>query len=171
LVALRTKNASHRYLKKRILALLEETQKEAQKPVTNTTLTCVIKGVPTNLEVNDQTLHLKQKGLPVTNVRRIVNDRGPLPLLRVFTRDPNIFSYLITNGISIGYNRYKAEESRTRGRPLPCRTCLTYHAEKKCFKTPACYICEEAHQSYTCRNTPNKNYCGTCGKRSPNCRV
>lgn len=108
---------------------------------------------------------MKQKRLPITYVTRIVNDRGPLPLIRVFTRDPKLVSYLITNGISIGYTRYKVKKSRTRGRPLPRRTCLTYHTEKKCTKTPACYKCGEAQQSYTCKVVPNGNYCGTCRKQ------
>jgi len=95
--------------------LPEEKQNETQKSVTNTTFTCVIKRVPTNMEANELELYLKQKGLPITNVTRIKNDRGPLPLLRVFTRDPNIVSNFITNGISIGYNSCRVEESKTRG--------------------------------------------------------
>jgi len=54
------------------------------------------------------------------------------------------------------------EESKTRGRPVPCRTCLQYHTEGKCSKTPCCYKCGEAHHSNTCKVIPNKLFCGTC---------
>lgn len=103
----------------------EEKQKNHKKKATNTTFICVLRDSPTNMDINNLKLPLKQNGLPITNVTRIINDKGPLPHVRVFTKqNPNLVSPLMTNGISIGFNRYKVEESRTRGRPFACRSCL-----------------------------------------------
>lgn len=123
--------------------------------------TLVIRNVPTMDKLKQ---HFKQKGLPITNVTCIQNDKGPLPQVRLFTKNPNLVSYLITNGIFIGYCRYKVEKSRTMGRPVPYKICLQYHEENQCTNKRKCYKCGEQHQSYTCKVTPNKTYCGTCNK-------
>lgn len=84
------------------------------------------------------------------------------PLIRVFIKDSNLVSYLITNGIDIGHCRYRVEESKNSGRPFPCRIYLLYHNNKLCSKKPSCYKCGKEPLSYTCNQQPNRNYCGTC---------
>lgn len=91
------------------------------KAKTNTTFTGVMRGLPANVKMEDLKFHFKNK-FPILNIIRIRNDRGLLPLVRIFTKDPTIISHLITNGISIGINRYKVEESRNTTRPMPCST-------------------------------------------------
>lgn len=108
---------------------------------------------------------IKQRYPQITNVIRIKNDKRPLPLTRLFTKDPQLVSNLITNGVHIGCCRFRVEESRNSGRPFPCRTCLLYHINKPCSKKISCYKCGKEHLSYTCNQIPNKNYCGTCKER------
>jgi len=137
-------------------------RRETRKPISNTTFTCVIKSIPTTVTINELKEFCKAENINITNATRIKNDRGPLPLIRLFTADPALVSHLITNGITIGFTRYRVEESKTAGRPLPCRTCLLYHPGQPCNKTPSCYRCGEAHFSNRCNIAPNKNYCGSC---------
>lgn len=129
--------------------------------ITKTTFTCVVCGVPAVANIADIKEYL-QKTFPITNVTRIQNDKGPLPLIRIFTQDPSLVSHLITNGITIGYCRYRVEESRTSGRPLPCRRCYKYHEDTKCREKPNCYKCGAEHHSTDCNAKPKTNYCATC---------
>jgi len=92
----------------------------------------------------------------------MITDKGPLPLVRLFTRDPNLLSSLSTNGITIGSSTFKVEESRSLARSFPCRNCLQYHPGERSIKPPHCYKCEKSHTSYSCKILPNKNYSATC---------
>ena len=144
--------------------ITEEQRKIPQKPTSTTTFTCVIRDISTDIVTKELLDTIKEKYPQVTNITRIINDRGPLPLVRVFTKDPNLASGLITNGIYIGNCRYRVEESRNSGRPFPCRICYLYHINKTCTKRPFCYKCGKDHPSYLCNQTPNKNFCATCRK-------
>lgn len=146
------------------MSVFDQTRSESQTTRTITTLTCVIRGIPTNLEIDELKKHLLKSNIPITNVTRIKNDRRPLPLVRLFVKDSKLVSYLLTNGLTRGHTRFKIEESRTAARPFPCRTFIQCHEGQKCTNKPNCYKCDESYFSYNCKITPNKNDCATCRK-------
>lgn len=106
---------------------LDAQKQEANKPTSKPTFTCVIKSIPTTISTEELKPYFKTENIHITNATRIRNDKGPHPLVRLFTTDPALVSTLITNGLTIGYTRYRVEESKSASRPLPCRTCLLYH--------------------------------------------
>lgn len=110
--------------------------------------------------------YLIKQGIPITNAIRIINNKVPLPLIRLIITDSSLVSKLITNGITICLTRCGVTDSISNGRPFPCRTCLQYHAGRKCQNDPSCYKCGHNHPSSTCNNTPNKNLWGTCKKQA-----
>lgn len=91
----------------------------------------VARGVNTynNIEELKKNL-IKDKKWRITNITRIRNDKGSLPLIRIFTEDPELVSSLITNGITIDFTRFKVEKFQFNGRSFPCFTCLQYHKIK-----------------------------------------
>lgn len=75
---------------------------------TITTFTYVIKGIPISTKTEDLKQRLKGK-FSITNLTRIREDKGPLPLIRLYTKETELVSKLITNGITIGFSTYKVE--------------------------------------------------------------
>lgn len=73
--------------------------------------------------------------------------------------------HLLTNGITIGFSKYRVEESRTTVRPMPCYNCTQYHEETKCPNQPHCYKYGNCHPRYQCKVSPNKVYRATCRKQ------
>lgn len=105
-----------------------------------TTFTCSIRNIPINLEIEIliQKIFMKTN-LQITNARRMRNNnRDPLPLFRLFTKDPALVIYLLTNGITIGYTRYRVGESRNTVRTFPCRHCMEYHGDYVCSNKATC---------------------------------
>lgn len=62
------------------------------------------------MKIEELKKNSEKKKVSITNATTIRNDHGPLPLIRLFTRDPKFVSRLITNEITIGYCRYWVEE-------------------------------------------------------------
>jgi len=82
-----------------------------------------VRGISTNTKVEDIKAYLLKEKILITNAIRIRNSKGPVPLIRLFTKDPTLVSKLITNGITIGFTRFNVEESFNNARPYPCTIC------------------------------------------------
>lgn len=87
---------------------------------------------------------------------------SPPHLVCLFTKDPALVSQSLTNGLPIGYIKYRVEESRSTARPLPCKICIQYYEGKSCTNKANCFKCGDSRPSYSCKNVPNKNYCASC---------
>lgn len=72
------------------MQVIKEGRKIPQRPISNTTFTCVVRGISIETDAKELLGTIKEKYPEVTNVTRIRNDRGPLPLVRLFTRDPKL---------------------------------------------------------------------------------
>lgn len=113
---------------------------------------------PTSEQKRSNNYSKGQWAIPITNVTRIRNDRGPLPLTPT---NPELVNKLITNGSTMGFIRYRVEGTKTECRPSPCRTCLLYYYAKQCLQIPACFKYGNAHQSATCKVIANKSFCAS----------
>jgi len=109
-----------------------------QKYITKTTFICVVRSVPTTLDTEELKKSLFHSKILITNAVRIRNDRGPLPITRPFTRDPNTVSFQIINGLTIGG---KDTDLKNDGLLLECG---------------------QSHISYSCKLVPKINLCASC---------
>lgn len=121
----------------------------------------MIRGFPTNINIEELKQYLLNKNIPITNVTRIQNENGSLPMVRLLTKDPHVVSKVITNGISIGYIRYKVGESKSTGRPTPCKTFLKYHTEKHVLN----FKCGNSHQNASRQSQINKSFVPLVNKK------
>lgn len=145
-------------------AVMEPSEAEKPEPQQirrNTTSTCVIEGILSNRKIEDLKQHLKGKIL-INNLIRIRGDRGPMPLIRLYTKDPTLVGDLITNGITVGFFRYEVEASPSSARLAPCRRYYQYHEIQSCPNRVICFKCGEPHPSPSCSSVPNPKYCATC---------
>lgn len=93
------------------LQLLIKRKKGLRKTTGNVTFMCVIVGILTNMDIEELKGYLKDKMFPITNATRIKISNGPLPLVRLSTKEPALSSDLITNS----FIRYKVEGLKQLG--------------------------------------------------------
>ena len=127
----------------------------------------VILGVNRAIDTKAIEDELKKKNVSFSKVIRITSrtTNQPTPLVRVFTKDKETYERALSDGITLGFQKFKCEKPREK--PIEVQQCFKCnkfnHIAKECNNETACSKCRGKHDRKECQaNTKKCSNCGEC---------
>lgn len=128
----------------------------------------VITNVSFDYTLEDIKTELTNCNLPPKDVARIVSraTNKPTKLVRVFTSHPNHVVTAVKNGVFLGFQRHRCEESNRKPNVIQCFKCQGYgHVSKECPNTLKCLRCSGDHTVKDCQTPKEEPVCANCSEK------
>lgn len=154
------------------IAIRSPMQKKKEAP------SYVITNVSFNYSVEDIKTELNNCELPPKEVSRIVSraTNKQTKLIRVFASHPSHVITAVKNGVILGFQKHRCEESNRKPNVVQCFKCQGYgHVSKDCPNTLKCLRCSGEHTVKDCQKPKEDPVCANCNEKHASiykgCRV